>query len=744
MYGREIGSWFVSSLEMSNKKRAAPYYDDPEATTKFLQEVNEDDSDEEWNLTSLARKSDQDVIQYTKREKCLTWITFFLLVILISLSIAIFYIISTPHIIGCYDPECIEASSQVLSYMDFKADPCTDFYQYACGGWLEAARIPDGKPKWGAFAKVYQDNQYKLRSILEEDGNSYKGVPSLSVKKAKSYYKSCMDEIKLDEVGVKPAIELINYIGGWSLIANNSEAKKWEESSWDMTDTLVKIHQLKVDPLFGMWVSADDKNSSANIIQFTQAGIGLKAPEYYTSNDTTLREAYVHFGARVAELITYNGNKLEANAHHDLHDKTHNAMREVVKFETELAKIFVDKNDLRNPEKIYHKMQFAQLQDMAPNLKLKTFMKNIFGTIVPTDENIIVYTPTYFSKLNDLVKATSKKPMKLGKGRTTATCNNATCNGSYGIPVRLTEEMVTGIKEAFSENLEDVDWMDDKTKRVAKDKANAIIDKIAYPDWIERPADLDEYYNKSVIHEKDFFGNILNVRRFFTYKMLIRRRQPVDKSEWEMKPSEVNAYYSASTNNIVFPIGIFQRPFFGANYPMSINYGGIGMVIGHELTHGFDNEGHEFDKYGNLFNWWANSSLEAFQKRSQCFIKQYSQFNVDGNYFDGIYTLGENIADNGGLLLAYKAYKAWQNNNHETKTLVGLNLTSDQQFFVGFSQIWCTYYTPKYLKQAILTDPHTVAKYRVIGSLSNSKEFSEAFKCSSDKAMNPEDKCKLW
>ncbi|XP_071943263.1 endothelin-converting enzyme homolog [Antedon mediterranea] len=774
---------------MSNKKRAAPYYDDPDATTKFLQEVNEDDSDEEWNLTSLSRK-DQDIIQYTKREKCLTWITFCLLLILIILSISIIYIISSPHMVGCYDPECIKASSEVLSYMDLEANPCSDFYQYACGGWLESVRIPDGKPKWGAFAKVYQDNQYKLRKVLEEDGYNYKGVPSLSVEKTKKYYKSCMNEKKIEQLGIEPVVELINSIGGWSLIQNSTNALQWEESNWNMIDTLVKIHQLRISPLFGMWVSADDKNSNANIIQFSQSGIGLSAPEYYTSNDTKLREAYVHFGASVAELISYNGNKLEAVAHHDLQDATHNAMREVVKFETELAKIYVDKNDLQNPEKKYHKFQFGQMQDMITNLDIKKYMKDMFGTNVPLNENVIVYTPTFFTKLNRLLQNTTRKVlsdymawhavqhfagflnqpfkdlleeyMKVSAGVSKLPPLWERCVAStddvFGFTTgalfvkdmeaksikKMTESMVVNIKNAFRENLKDVDWMDPNTKRIADEKAAAVVDKIGYPEWIESPEELDKYYNKTYINEDEFFGNSLNVRRFYNYKNLKKRGEPVDKSEWEMRPSEVNAYYSTATNNIVFPIGIFQRPFFGPNFPMSFNYGGIGMVVGHELTHGFDSEGREFDKYGNLDNWWRNDSLQEFNKRSQCFIKQYSKYNVDGNYFDGIYTLSENIADNGGVELAYKAYKTWQRDHHESKKLIGLNLTNDQQFFVGFSQMWCTYYTPEYLKQAILTDLHTIAKYRVIGSLSNSKEFSEAFNCPSNMTMNPKEKCKLW
>ncbi|XP_023238292.1 neprilysin-1-like isoform X1 [Centruroides sculpturatus] len=306
-------------------------------------------------------------------------------------------------------------------------------------------------------------------------------------------------------------------------------------------------------------------------------------------------------------------------------------------------------------------------------------------------------------------------------------------------------EMIHNIREAFNELLEENYWMDVETRAVAKEKANAMNERIGYPDLLTSPVELSKEYDALIIHEQYFLINLFNVLKFEASKNLLKLRQPVNKDRWTTEPAVVNAFYDPNKNDIVFPAGILQPLFYSQYFPKSLNYGGIGVVIGHEITHGFDDKGRQFDKDGNLKQWWNNATINRFRERTQCIIDQYSSYVLEDTNLNvnGKMTQGENIADNGGLKQAYRAYKKWVSREGEELSLPGLNLTHDQLFFLNYAQIWCGSMRPEEAKNKISSSVHSPGPIRVIGPLSNSFDFAKAYDCVPGSRMNPIKKCSV-
>lgn len=314
---------------------------------------------------------------------------------------------------------------------------------------------------------------------------------------------------------------------------------------------------------------------------------------------------------------------------------------------------------------------------------------------------------------------------------------------------RMVSNLITKIQQAYVETLEELSWMDTPSKEKAREKAMAIKEHIGYPDHILQHSNqkLDQEYAHLNFSEEHYFENILENLKSEAHKSLKKLREPVDPDLWIIGAAVVNAFYSPNRNQIVFPAGILQPPFFSKHQHQALNFGGIGMVIGHEITHGFDDNGRNFDKDGNMLNWWSNYSAEHFKEQSQCMVQQYGNFNwklAGGQNVSGISTLGENIADNGGVRQAYKAYLKWVEMEGEEPRLPGLDMDHKQLFFLNFAQVWCGAYRPEYASQSIKTDSHSPLEYRVLGSLQNFEAFSEAFQCQKGSPMNPELKCRVW
>lgn len=682
----------------------------------------------------------------------------------------------------CYSPECVQASAYILGKMDRTVDPCQDFYRYTCGNWMKTTKIPSSRSHYNIFSEIDDQNKQKIRAILEKSNAMIKKNQSSAVEKAIMYYHTCMDEDTVEKQGVDPIIKFIKDLHSWPL--TSAHGLTWTEASWDFLQALTANHLNGFSALFSMSVSVDDKNSSRYIIAFEQSGLSLASREEYFSNHSNykkIKDGLIEFGGKIGELLGGDNSTVWTG------------MSDIYNLESQLAQIHVPQEELLDPAKTYHKMKVSELQDLigSAKLDLRQYLRQVFGRDLG-DTSILVYTPKYFRELGGVLNKTSKRVLanyivwnainaqvgyfpskfieasfllsKVESGiasvdprwqRCVSKVNSAFGYASSALYVldhfakesrSKVLDIVKEIEDAFIKGIPLVSWMDDKTRETAIEKVRKIVQMIGYPDWILDSVQLDKYYENVTLVTGEFLVSHLNIRRESVLRNHNKLGTVPDRQEWHMMPVETNAYYSQSNNQIVFPAGILQRPFFTPSFPMSFNFGTTGMIIGHEMTHGFDNKGRHFDKYGNLNNWWTDQSATSFQSKTSCMVRQYSNYTAENTHLKGERVLGENIADNGGLKTAYMAYRHWvkSKDSNEVKDLPGLTLTPEQLFFVGFGQLWCSYYTPQYTKQAILTDEHTISKFRTIGVVSNSGDFARAFQCAPNTPMNPQIKCQVW
>ncbi|XP_043919104.1 endothelin-converting enzyme 1 isoform X1 [Protopterus annectens] len=671
----------------------------------------------------------------------------------------------------CLNDSCIKVASSVLSSLDPSIDPCEDFYSYACGGWIKTNPLPDGHSKWGTFNNLWEYNQAVMKHLLE---NSTANLTSEAEQKAQLYYRSCMNERKISELKEKPLKDLIDLIGGWNITS------EWSKDNFQ--EVLRTAARFQTSPFFSVYVSADSKNSNSNVIQVDQSGLGLPSRDFYlnrTLNEKVLT-AYLDYMVELGVLL---GGEPEA---------TRAQMQLILDFETALANITVPQEQRRDEELIYHKMTVRELQVLVPVVDWMPLLLYVFSPINLNDsEPVVVYAKKYLQQVSDLINSTDKSILNIymicnivkkvaifldqrfkdaeeklleimyGTKKTCLPrwkfCVSDTDNnlgfalGAMFVKAtfaennkQVAEEMISEIKTAFEQSLHNLKWMDDETRRAAKEKADAIYNMIGYPKFILDTKELDKVFADYEVVPELYFQNVLQFYNFSARVTADQLRKPPNRDQWSMTPPTVNAYYSPTKNEIVFPAGILQVPFYASTYPKALNFGGIGVVMGHELTHAFDDQGREYDKEGNLRSWWKNSSVEAFKEQTKCMVEQYSNYSVHGEPVNGRRTLGENIADNGGLKAAYQAYEKWLKKNGEEEMLPALGLTNYQLFFVGFAQVWCSVRTPESSHEGLVTDPHSPSHFRVIGSVSNSKEFSRHFKCPSGSPMNPKKKCEVW
>ncbi|XP_074654372.1 endothelin-converting enzyme homolog isoform X2 [Tubulanus polymorphus] len=684
----------------------------------------------------------------------------------------------------CVSPTCITVASRIINAMDRGVNPCDDFYTYACGGWIKTHPIPEGHSRWGTFGEQWKKNQLVMKNVLEMPLKSSK---SEAETKAKLYYQSCLDKNgTIDKLGIKPLLDLLRDFGGWT-ISNSSGV--WDSNGWDFQRTLEKVHMLDLGVLFVTWVGRDEKNTSRNIIQVDQSGIGLPSREYYlnkTVDEDKVLSAYLKY--MVTDAMLLGGKKNDSEAQ----------FGDVIDWERDIANITVPSAERRDDEKLYHKMTIAELQKKAPFINWLQLLNKQFKLVdikLTKDEPVVVFAPEYLAQMSDMVTrllstddgkrimhnymmwhvvkfmdsflgkdfenakqilktALSGTTGKEEKWRECVSDVDGTVgfalgamfvrNSFHGDSKNTAESMVDQIKHTFKRGLPDIPWMDAQTVNAAREKVDSVIDMIGFPQYILNKTALDEEYKGLKIDPNTYFDNNIRTLRFSLKKELKRLREKPDKKRWSMTPPTINAYYTPTENKIVFPAGILQAPFYDKDYPRSLNYGGIGAVVGHELTHGFDDQGREYDKNGNLRNWWNAQVIGRFKKRTKCMIDQYSKYVINGEHVNGKQTVGENIADNGGLKNAFRAYSDWVKSNGPEQILPGVNLTHDQLFFIGFAQVWCSATKPEAMHMQLLSDPHCPAEYRVIGTLSNSEEFSKVFRCPSGSRMNPTNKCSVW
>ncbi|KAH8292465.1 hypothetical protein KR054_010583 [Drosophila jambulina] len=597
--------------------------------------------------------------------------------------------------------------------------------------------------------------------------------------KAKNLYRSCVNSKLLARRGLEPLHTLIRELGGWPVLDQH-----WSDANFNWQTLAATLRRYNNDILIVQWVGADIKNSEENIVQFDQTGLGLPTREYFLqpSNNKYLL-AYQRYMSEVMHKM--GASKADAQR----------VAAELVAFETQLAGITAPAEQRLNVTKLYKRMSLDQLQALVPDIKWIDYLQSLQDRVVSGDEEVVIYAVEYMNKLVTLLEETEARTVanymmwrfvrhRINNvddrfddikqhfyhslfGREESPQRWKVCiaqvNTNMGMAVgsmfvsryfdnnskRDTLRMTHDLQQAFRDILKTTDWLDATTKQLAEEKVNAMSLKIGYPDFILNPGELNSKYAGIDIHPDKYFENTLNVLLHTAKTEQTKLHERVNKTNWQTAPAIVNAYYSRNKNQIMFPAGILQPPFYHRHFPKSLNFGGIGVVIGHELTHGFDDKGRLFDCNGNIHKWWTDASIRGFDERARCIIAQYSNYTVEevGIVLNGESTQGENIADNGGLRQAFHAYQRWMQehpNEVPDEVLPGLNMTGPQLFFLNFGQVWCGAMRPEAIRNKLNTAIHSPGRFRVIGTLSNSVDFAREFRCPVGSPMNPAKKCSVW
>ncbi|CAK1547341.1 unnamed protein product [Leptosia nina] len=595
--------------------------------------------------------------------------------------------------------------------------------------------------------------------------------------KARYLFKSCMNHDILKQRAHQPLLDLLDLFGGWPIL--NPE---WTPYRFDWLELMAKLRLFNNDILISEWVGPDIKNSDEYVIQFDQTSLGLPTRDYFLQgSNVAYLNAYKSYLIKVALLLGGDPGHVNSSA-----DK-------LLEFEIKLAKITSAPEDRRNVSELYRRMSLSKLETLVPKVDWRRYLCIVMNRTVDSEETVVLFALNYVRHLVQLIEKTDLTTLSnyllwrfvrhrvnnlddrfqaakqqfyfilFGREQSPPRWKNciSQVNSNMGMALGSmfvqkyfdemskndTLTMTTEIQQSFRELLHRTDWIDDETKKLAGHKVDTMMLRIGYPDFILKKHELDERYKEVKIHPDKYFENILNILQHLTKMEQSRIGQPVNKTLWNTAPAVVNAYYSRNKNQIMFPAGILQPPFYHRHFPRSLNFGGIGVVIGHEITHGFDDKGRLFDCEGNLHRWWSDSAIEAFHKRAQCLIDQYGQYIVPevNMKLDGVNTQGENIADNGGVKQAFHAYLHWlERHDAAEETLPGLNHTHTQLFFLNFAQVWCGAMRPEAMRNKLKTAVHSPGRFRVIGTLSNSKDFAREFQCPPGSPMNPINKCSVW
>jgi len=679
----------------------------------------------------------------------------------------------------CLTPGCIHTASKVLQAMDQSVDPCDDFYQFACGSFVKKTNIPDDKSAVTAFSVISDSLQEQLRTMIEEPVQENEPKP---FKLTKKLYKACMNKAAIEREGLTTIKDIIKDLGGWPVL----DGDNWNDGDFDWKKTTYTFRQkgYSVDNLIDFTVNIDLKNSTKRNIDLDQASLGLRREFLVKGLEDKLVKAYYDYMVDIAVIFGAERSRAAKE------------LKESLNFEIKLANISLPSEKRRNATLLYNPMTIKDMQINYPSIPWLEYINKMLGSKVSVneDEVVILGVPDYIKQFEYIIAQTPKRAVAnylmwrvaassvsylteelrnrqlqystIVTGKTERASRWKECidisAGSLSIAAgalyvrkyfnedarQNAVEMVAGIRSEFKKIVGKVDWMDEKTRQSAFEKVDAMSTHIAYPDELLDDQKLIQFYDALDMSEEYYLKSILNMTLFATEFAFNRLRKPVNKTDWisHGRPAIVNAFYSSIENSIQFPAGILQGVFFSNDRPRYMNYGAIGFVIGHEITHGFDDQGRQFDKDGNLVDWWEPSTQKAFVKKAQCIIDQYGNYSIPeiGLNLNGINTQGENIADNGGLKEAYWAYNEWVSKNHEEPQLPGLDYNPRQMFWLSAGLTWCARYRPESLKLRVLTGQHSPGNFRVIGPMSNLEEFSKDFNCPLGSRMNPKNKCKVW
>ena len=646
-----------------------------------------------------------------------------------------------------------------IDNIDKTLDPCVDFYQYACGNWLKTNEIPADRSSWASFVELDERNLVTLKDILEKASS---GGPNRSVVEQKigDFYGACMDEKTADQKGLAPLQPELDRIAA-------------VKDKAGLIDAIARVHLIGPNPLFNFYSGSDMHNANQVIAYIDQGGLSLPDRDYYIKDDARMTEIRKHLVQYVTETFTLAGRSPQQAA---------DSAQTVMRIETALAKASMDRTLRRDPKNRDHKVARDAALAMAPNFYLDRYFTDVAA---PSFSELNVSNPEFFKQANAVLESESLDSLKtyvswhLMSGSAPwlsrpfveanfrmrqALTGQKEIQARWKRCVELTDEslgealgqkyveltfgadgkqrmlkMVDALEKSLDEDIQSLPWMSSETKKQAKMKLQAIRNKIGYPEvW--------RNYSSLTVVSGDLLGNFQRANEFEAKREIVKIEKPLDRKEWGMTPPTVNAYYSWSMNDINFPAGILQPPFFDKKMDDAVNFGGIGLVIGHELTHGFDDQGRKFDPEGNLRDWWTADDGKEFEKRVSCVADEYSNFVVvDDLKLNGRLTLGENTADNGGARIAYNALEeliAADRTGKEAQKIDGY--TPEQRFFLGFARVWCEKRRPEYARMQVTTNPHSPGKFRVDGVVQNMPEFQKAWGCKAGQPMVAQNSCHVW
>ncbi len=642
-----------------------------------------------------------------------------------------------------------------VNALDLSVNPCQDFYRYACGNWMKKNPIPPDQTVWGRFQELRDRNLGVLHEILEDSAKHQERSPL--DQKIGALYGACMDEAAVDKAGdtpIKPGIERIRDLKDKS----------------QLPAEVARLHDQGATVFFRFGAQPDPDKSTVSIATVDQSGLGLPDRSYYLQpKDEKTRQQYVAHISRMLQLI--------GDAPSDADGKA----EAIMKIETALAKASLDRVARMDPHATHHKMSVLELQALAPDFNFKQYFAD---RQAPDFESLNVAVPDFFKTLNATLESTSLDDLKsymiwhyVSNNASVLSTPFVEANFDFydryltgaqqlqprwkrcvqltdrslgdslgqkyverafaGQSKKKTQQLVDTIEHEMEVDIDSLTWMSSATKQQAITKLKGVTNKIGYPEkWRD--------YATVRITAQDLVGDAERAREYELHRNVNKIGKPVDRSEFNMTPPTVNAYYSPQENNINFPAGILQPPFYNNTADMAVNFGGIGAVIGHELTHGFDTMGRQFDADGNLRDWWTQQDAAEFKKRADCIVDEYSKFSpVEGATVNGKLTLGENGADNAGIRLAYMALLGGLENGSVDKDKLD-GFTPQQRFFLGYAQIWCANERPQALRNSVRTNPHSPGEFRVIGVVQNVPEFATAFGCSTGQPMVAANGCRVW
>ncbi len=697
-------------------------------------------------------------------------LSLFFISFLTGIAIGCFNIPASAQLAGLENPSQTKLTEQPLTTfpytpgldvraMDQSADPCVDFYQYTCGGWMENNPIPSDEAKWGVYSKLYQDNQRFLWGILEGLAKNTT-TRNTSQQKTGDYFAACMDEATVEKRGASPLQPYLDQI----------DALRTKQ---ELPTLLGKLHMALSDSgLFFNFGSNQDFADSSRIIAFaTAGGLGLPDRDYYVKDDDKSKEIRTQYVAHIQRMFELLG---------DSPALAQEKAGTIMKMETALAEASLTRVEKRDPYKLFHKMDAKGLQALTPTFDWPLYLKSMGLTKL---NSFNVTEPAFYKELEKQWRAASlgdiKTYLRWHVSRAASPfLSSAFVNENFGffqktlrgVPelkprwkrcVTLVDQqlgealgqefvsrafgaelkkktlrMTKQIEQAMQADIKQLAWMSPATKKKALGKLHTIVNKIGYPDkWRD--------YKALEIKKDEFFGNVERGNLFEARRQLAKIGKPLDRGEWAMTPPTVNAYYDPQMNDINFPAGVLQPPLYDPKMDDAPNYGNTGGTIGHELTHGFDDEGRQFDAKGNLKDWWTKKDAEAFTTRADCIADQYAQSTIiDDIKINSKLTLGEDVADLGGLILAWMAWKMETAKTPPPSRREGF--TAEQRFFIGYAQWACENDRPENLRVKALTDPHSPGKYRVNGLVANMPEFEKAFACKAGQPMVRENRCRIW